>query len=574
VTDGGWEPLGPTDFLRQRDAFDEGDETLLVGVSGRRVWVGSPDAGTAVSFDGGVMEIVADRDQLFAVTEYGLYLGFMDGGMQRPSQGVGLPLTLPAQSRGAIAGLLAGPSMAFPGFVAEVPAGGGGSAIIGFYAGPLGWTQTAPGPPCPDGVPLAMAFDDDGAQRPLVRSQCLHADGGTYPAQVLLNRTPFEYGPVVEDQVPWQWGVVSQRAGPFVRGHAGANGRIWSALAPPPPSDRSLLARAPLRPMILDRQPDTMLSFYNSDSRSIRVFAESGGLIFSDDPEGGLVSQLNDSRVTPLAFITSTTLIVTTDGLYDASIGKPRQTATMPPGARFSPPVTGVAVDLQLGGSLRRVVLVSSADTIWVADVTDALAGTFAQPAVFEPVLVPVPGVRLRSMTLEPSRGGADISGFVTTSTANLRFATSDLVRWQLTPVSTPSVVKALPLEVWAEPDGGAGRTGFSDGRVWSLPIMVQLTEALPLPDGGVAVDGGSLTATDFGRKCGDVFVATSAGVFRAEASITDGGLPRWVALPNVNAALGTRQSLRLYETHDVVDRLFVGTVTGQVVELTGACLP
>jgi hypothetical protein len=36
---------------------------------------------------------------------------------------------------------------------------------------------------------------------------------------------------------------------------------------------------------------------------------------------------------------------------------------------------------------------------------------------------------------------------------------------------------------------------------------------------------------------------------------------------------LDSTVSLRLYETHDLVDRLFVGTRLGQVVELTGTCV-
>ena len=97
---------------------------------------------------------------------------------------------------------------------------------------------------------------------------------------------------------------------------------------------------------------------------------------------------------------------------------------------------------------------------------------------------------------------------------------------------------------------------------------MVALTSPL------TAVDGGALIATDFGRKCGDVFAATNLGVFRAEASSVDGGLPGWVPLAQVNASLGSKDALRLYETHDDFDRLFVGTKTGQVVELTTSPCP
>jgi hypothetical protein len=225
--------------------------------------------------------------------------------------------------------------------------------------------------------------------------------------------------------------------------------------------------------------------------------------------------------------------------------------ALMPAPQVLTAPVTGFAVQLLRGSSLRQVIIASSGDTLWTADVTEAMTSAFAQPALFEAVLVPVPGVRLRSMTLETTDGG--LSGYLTTNTQNLRFGTPDLVRWSLSSVLAPAQA-ALPVEVWAE--GGKGRTGFSDGRVWSLPIMVPLTQPL------LAADGGALAASDFGRKCGDLFAASAEGLFRAEPF--DAGLPRWVAL-DAGTALGPSTSLRLYETQD---HLFVATDTGRVLEV------
>ena len=174
-----------------------------------------------------------------------------------------------------------------------------------------------------------------------------------------------------------------------------------------------------------------------------------------------------------------------------------------------------------------------------------------------------MPGVALRSLTLVPPRTGL-IEGFLTTSTTNFRIDSRDLVRWSLTAVATPPQLLSLPLEVWAEPDAGQGRTGFGDGRVWSLPIMVPLTAPL------ISRDGGALTASDFGRKCGDVFTVTTEGLFRAEA-VTDGGLPGWVKV-SLPVSLDSTESLRLYETRDLTDRLFIGTTTGQIVEVTSTC--
>jgi hypothetical protein len=59
-------------------------------------------------------------------------------------------------------------------------------------------------------------------------------------------------------------------------------------------------------------------------------------------------------------------------------------------------------------------------------------------------------------------------------------------------------------------------------------------------------------------------------GLSRAEPG-ADGGLPSWrpVTLP---VPLDSTESLRLFETIDATDRLFVTTRTGQVVEVTGGC--
>lgn len=92
---------------------------------------------------------------------------------------------------------------------------------------------------------------------------------------------------------------------------------------------------------------------------------------------------------------------------------------------------------------------------------------------------------------------------------------------------------------------------------------MVPLTQRL------FGRDGGPLPVSDFGRKCGDLFAASSEGLFRAER--VDGGLPNWRPV-SLAVPLESTESLKLFETIDDVDRLFVTTRTGQVVEVTGSC--
>ncbi|MDP1824153.1 MAG: hypothetical protein Q8L48_12950 [Archangium sp.] len=551
--DGGWEPLGVTDFLRQRDPLQPRGTTALVRVDAARVVV---DGDGGVGFPGTLREVVVNGDTIFALTDAGFFASTPGAGVPYPLP-VAQPIVLAGRSSGAVAGLI-GPLLTI---IAEVPRAGGGTGFQAVSQRPLEWTSTPVLAACPDGgSPLQLVFDEGSDQEPMLLTRC--AEGASsYPVQVSFGPMRVTWSASIEDQTPYQWSFVPQRASPFVRAHAGTDGRVWHAL------DRgvdSQLGRAPMRPVFLDRQPDTMLSFTEDRSGAVQVVAEAGGFIFKHEPNGGLVSGLAEVPLVLLSVIpTHSRWIVATAGLVDTSQGEPRAMATMPPGAAFTPPASGAAV--QVGA--RTVVLVASGDTIWVADVTQAMTGPFAQPAAFERVLVPVPGVRLRSMTLVPSTTG--ISGFLTTSTDNLRFGTADLVTWTLTAVPKPPMLNSLPLEVWTEPDGGPGRTGFSDGRIWSLPIMVPLTQPLP------QVDGGALAATDFARRCGDVFVATPAGVFRAEATAgPDGGLPAWVPVTVLNDALETKDALRLYETRDTTDRLFAGTRTGQVVELTATCLP
>lgn len=553
---GGWLPLGTTDFLRQRDPLDARGTTALVLVNG--VWV-TVDGDGGVGFPFPVVDVVAHRDNLIALTGGGSFMSpGLDGGAWSALPADGGQLGVNGPSRGVVAGFFGGPpgpGMPGLGLIAAVPRPGGGPGFQSIAQGPTDWRASPVFAACPDGgSPLQLVFDEDPTSRePMLHTRCTEG-ASSYPVQVNFNMMRLTFSPSIEDQTPYQWSFVPQRASPFVRAHAGADGRAWHALDQ---TMKSQLGRSPMRPVFLDRQPDTMLSFAEPSSASVRVIAEANGFIFRDDPNGGLVSELGDLTFVLLSVIgTNPEWIVANAGLIDASAAEPRLMATMPAGAAFTAPASGEAV--QLGG--RTVVLVASGDTIWAADVTTAKGGPFAQPAVFERVLVPVPGVRLRSMALNPATG-ASISGYLTTNTKNLRFGTSDLVRWTQSEVPTPDVNGSLPLEVWMEPDGGPGRAGFSDGRVWSLPIMVPLTEPL-------SADAG-LTVSDFGRLCGDVFAATGQGVFRAEAS-ADGGLPSWTPVP---LTLDSTVSLRLYETHDLVDRLFVGTRQGQVVELTGTCV-
>jgi hypothetical protein len=560
LTDGGSESLGAVDFLRQRDPMQNNVLSGLVVVRNTDVQV---DGLPVVTFPSRVQEVVAAREGLYALTEAGSFFATDAGQMPLLLAGM-QPLSLPVHARSVVAGYVGGmgPQQSFSMYV-EVPRTNGSFGVVSVSDTPMNWEASPVSSACPDGgsaLQLAMDLDDDN--RSLLVARCASdAQGTSFPVQARFRGIFSEYRGVIEDQLPFQWGVVSQRASPFVRAHAGADARFWHAVDT---TDRALLGRLPLRPVLLDRQPDAMISFRDQGSGTIRVFAQAAGNVFVGDPAGGFVSQFEAPEVTLISVITSRSWIVANLGLLDAQGGMPRLIATLPAGASFVAPATGVSVKMQIGAALRDVVLVASGDSLWLADVTEAQTGIFAQPALFSRVLVPVPGVALRSMTLTPADAGS-LGGFLTTNSQNLRFGTTDLLRWSQDAVATPTL-DALPLEVWTEPDGGA-RTGYGDGRVWSLPIMVPLTEKLRGRDGGV------LPVNDFARKCGDAFVVSSEGLFRAEAPTVDGGLPGWKAV-SLPVALDSTDSLRLFETRDERDRLFIGTKSGQVVEVIGSCRP
>lgn len=566
LASGAWQDLGPTTLLRQRDAL-LGDRSELIRVSGSRVEYrqATVDFGPFA-----VHEVFPRSDEQLVVVTSGAVFSWntrTDAGARLPDDG-GLRFP-PAPSLGATGQrLVVGGSPDELWFVLDVPLDGGARAALGYGLQDQQQLDrvrsTRLTPACPDGAnpaQLASAIVGNGTG---LLARCPSLDGGTLAVASNLVTDPFatvRYEPFIESPVPFQWEVVPQRAGALVRAHAASNGRAWRA--EPAAVLDAPLAGAPLRPVILDRQPLGFVSYLERGTGNTRLLVHAADRVFGDEPLGGLVARLVPPEGTPLSTVVGASdLLVAAEGLFDTSGAEPRPVAAAPVGAPFLSPASGVRALVTLDGAQRELVLVASEDAVSVADVTDARANPFAQPATFSRVLVPVPGVDLRSMTLVPAAEG--VSGFLTTSTQNLRFSSTDLVRWSLTPVPTPVMDGgALPLAVWAEAD--AGRTGFSDGRVWSLPVMVPLTEPL------VSSTGGALAASSFGRRCGALFAATREGVFRVGPPATDGGLPRWAPVPAVNGALDELRDARLYETRDVQQRLFVGTRSGQVLELTGS---
>lgn len=574
---------GQVRFIRQVDGFDPQVPSLDVVVGVAQQLFFRADGGRFTT-QGDVYEAVV-YDNPAAGAAQGIYAFTADGLLQYDMGGARAnPTTLPGPALTqtplqTVAGALPGDERLQ--FMMLLPLDGGLGIRPWLTNGPAPELTSSllPLPACVVGQPVDLSIASGGNQG---RAQALvecRADGGSVYGLALRfdpRNNDYTVRPtsVAQDSVPFARPFVTQKSSPFVRALGGADGRLWHAVDVGPGdrmSGASLLAALPLSAQTLDRQPETIASFtqpnavtQQPESRSVGAVGSAG---YFYDALNGFISRVDNSGDAVLAvFSNQPRWIATSSGVADLSavalIGQPAFIASMPSPAVLSPPLAAATRKVRLNGSLRDVMLISSGDTVWAADVTANVANVFATPATLRAVLVPTPGIKLGSLTVDDA-SESSLSGFLTTTSRTLRFSTTDLTRWDVTEVATPPNV-TLPLEVWTERqpgfDGGtrlAGRAGHADGRVWSLPIMVALTDSL----------GDAGTATDFGRLCGQLYATTSNGVYRAVPS-TDGGLPWWSPVPAANVGLDDLTNLRLYETRRATDLLYVGTSTGKLLEI------
>ncbi|MER2563058.1 MAG: hypothetical protein ABTQ32_20190 [Myxococcaceae bacterium] len=167
--------------------------------------------------------------------------------------------------------------------------------------------------------------------------------------------------------------------------------------------------------------------------------------------------------------------------------------------------------------------------------------------------LTPEPSTLIRSLALERSPVGTNgvdrVRGYLVTSRNVYEFTLGGApLRWSATPLQLSA---AEPVEVWFDnPRGGLGRVGYRDGTVFSTPGGFQLTEPLPVVDGGVPT-----AVLDYENLGGWPVAYTSVGVFvarydklesgRLDSRFADGGVNKPMTWREVTLPDGTRPWLR-----------------------------
>ncbi|MGQ0505132.1 MAG: hypothetical protein ACT4TC_07395, partial [Myxococcaceae bacterium] len=183
--------------------------------------------------------------------------------------------------------------------------------------------------------------------------------------------------------------------------------------------------------------------------------------------------------------------------------------ASTGPTSQVLPPFHSSAATTSDGGT---TLLVSVGDLLMATE----LGGegvqkleTRVSPAARSPILS---FATFPTTSLESSDGL--LAGYVLSESGLTSFQASSPQRWRSEAMTLPD---GTWQEVWAE--GRAGRVGYADGRVISVPSRVQIAPAIP---------GGR--AFDFVQLCGATFALSPQGLFQLRAP-TEGPIGSWSAV-------------------------------------------
>ncbi|MBL8912283.1 MAG: hypothetical protein JNM17_16450, partial [Archangium sp.] len=258
---------------------------------------------TTFNFPGPVIAATVVGDSLYGWTANGglEVHSLEDGGMQAIPPPPMVPAITPGTPVSVVAGVAGTgmmPPQTRPGFFLVTPRG-----YQPWLPYQGGWVASnaliAPCDPM-----LQVSYSEDGPN-PAAVIRC-GRDGGVFSVkqsfeQSMMGGLAARSANVVDDLVPYRSTVTNQVASSTVRAHAGPNGRMWQAL---PVSRAAILGERPLRPLVLDRQPDVLL--WVRVGTSTALFASVGEQVFSNTSRNmvsldlGFVSDLTTSNVQPL----------------------------------------------------------------------------------------------------------------------------------------------------------------------------------------------------------------------------------------------------------------------------------
>ena len=206
-------------------------------------------------------------------------------------------------------------------------------------------------------------------------------------------------------------------------------------------------------------------------------------------------------------------------------------------------------------------VIVSASDRIWATQSETfgaADAGTQNLPIR----LVPLPFGEIQSLALSrpgPLAQSKDLlDGYAVVQERLFRIRVPNKQQWLSDEIRLED---AIPVKVWL--DEGRGRVGTQDGRVFGLPIPIQLSNRLPK---GLAVD--------FAPLCGDGFALTPTGLYRLTRSgqpISDWQSVPLQSFPRTRGHEGFAAPLHLVRVGKT-DHLYLFTESGAAIHLTAAC--
>lgn len=212
----------------------------------------------------------------------------------------------------------------------------------------------------------------------------------------------------------------------------------------------------------------------------------------------------------------------------------------------LGPPYFGTVAFTNDGGVM---VLLSSNDALFSADVTEIYRDAGARFGQVELRHIPVNRVAIRSLAAldVPTDGGPYARGFVLARSNLIEFVADDVEHWRSRPLPVPP---GEMLEVWADHD--RGRVGFVDGRVFSLPGLKQLAPPLGSP------------VHDYLQFQGQPWAVAENGVWRLRSG-ADAGLGEWYqdVQPPADGGHLEYRGARLFETNGAV---FLFTVHGLAV--------